>query len=205
MDSKNIFTITLMILLITKITIGKPFNDCQQSNNNNLQGKCVYLTKCQNLFQLILRGNLSESEKNYLRDSQCGVNNGQPLVCCQQENIQLEIIPQILRRQSESLFPYPGICGTQTTSRIVGGSKTSIGEFPWTALIKYRNRYNHITFHCAGALINSRYVLTAAHCIVGTELAKTWKPVEVRLGEWNLKTDVDCIIDGLDYEDFHYV
>lgn len=188
----------ILIIISKTITIAKPFNDCQQPTN--VQGRCVYLTKCQDLFQLLLKGNLTEMDKQYLRDSQCGNNNGQPLVCCNLVHVQREIVPQILVRKSETLFPYPGSCGIQSTARIIGGSKTTIGEFPWTALIKYRNRYNHTAFQCSGALINFRYVLTSAHCISGMEIVNIWYPMEVRLGEWNLNTEVDCIIDGQDYD-----
>lgn len=199
MAFQNIYFIILLSIISKSVTSAKPFNDCQQPNNT--QGRCVYLTKCQDLFKLLLRGNLTETEKQYLRDSQCGnTNNGQPLVCCNPTAIQREIVPQIGMRKSETLFPYPGSCGIQSTARIIGGSQTTIGEFPWTALIKYRNKFNHTSFQCSGALINFRHVITAAHCISGMEIHKIWQPMEVRLGEWKLSTDVDCIVDGTDYD-----
>lgn len=44
-------------------------------------------------------------------------------------------------------------------SRIIGGQDAYFGEFPWQVHIK-------ITKHqCGGALVNSRFIVTAAHCI----------------------------------------
>lgn len=53
-------------------------------------------------------------------------------------------------------------CGVSLlTSRIIGGIKADISEFPWMAMLHYRG-----TFYCGGSLISDRYVLTAAHCVL---------------------------------------
>lgn len=62
------------------------------------------------------------------------------------------------------------MCGIQTLAdRIIGGTDTAIDEFPWMALLKYRNKLtDEIQFKCGGTLINNQYVLTAAHCVSGS-------------------------------------
>lgn len=47
-----------------------------------------------------------------------------------------------------------------------------------------------LDFKCGGTVINQRYILTAAHCI--TNLKKQ-KLAGVRLGEWEISTDKDCV------------
>lgn len=55
------------------------------------------------------------------------------------------------------------VCGlTNKYNRIVGGQETQVNEYPWMTLLKYGTK-----FYCGAALINDRYVLTAAHCVQG--------------------------------------
>lgn len=58
------------------------------------------------------------------------------------------------------LFIFPD-CGVSNQEiRIVGGRPTGVNRYPWVAKLMYENH-----FHCGGSLINSDYVLTAAHCV----------------------------------------
>lgn len=82
------------------------------------------------------------------------------------------------------LLPQENCGSTSMTMRITSGKRTSIGEFPWMALIAYDTEEG-IDFKCGGSLINDRYVLTAAHCILDTTIG-------VRLGEFNINTIEDC-------------
>ncbi|XP_068082928.1 trypsin-1-like [Anabrus simplex] len=52
-------------------------------------------------------------------------------------------------------------CGVANQEiRIVGGRPTGVNRYPWVARLVYDGR-----FHCGGSLLNSDYVLTAAHCV----------------------------------------
>ena len=53
-------------------------------------------------------------------------------------------------------------CGVKGASRIVGGSEANVGEYPWMTAVA---RGGYVI--CGGALINSKFVVTAAHCIDG--------------------------------------
>ncbi|XP_063836446.1 trypsin-like [Ostrinia nubilalis] len=63
-------------------------------------------------------------------------------------------------------------CGTRTvdfnprrTGKIVGGTETPYGAFPWQVEIQMLNVDNlNFEHHCGGAVIAERLVLSAAHC-----------------------------------------
>uniref|UniRef100_A0A1Y1LCA4 Peptidase S1 domain-containing protein n=3 Tax=Photinus pyralis TaxID=7054 RepID=A0A1Y1LCA4_PHOPY len=87
-----------------------------------------------------------------------------------------------------SLLPDKYDCGQSSAEKIFGGEVADMFDFPWIALIKYKTLDGY-GFHCGGSLINTRYVLTAAHCLIGKDLPEA---VSVRLGEYNLELDLDC-------------
>ncbi|KAH9633165.1 hypothetical protein HF086_013788 [Spodoptera exigua] len=70
---------------------------------------------------------------------------------------------QITAVPSETPAPTPQCtCGVRNRNRIVGGQETGINEFPMmAALVDLQIR----TIKCGGAIITSRHVLTAAHCL----------------------------------------
>ncbi|CAG0887077.1 unnamed protein product [Darwinula stevensoni] len=71
--------------------------------------------------------------------------------------------------------------------RIVGGTKTHFGDWPWTVLVKESTWLGLFTKNkCGGVLLNHKYVVTAAHCQPGFLASLT-----VVLGEFDLTGNVE--------------
>lgn len=128
---------------------------------------------------------MTQAEKDVFAHRQCGLDpNGHELlhmvyVCC----------PEL-----GDVLPNKQTCG-QTTPvfRDRGAENAELNEYPWMVLLLYENRLS-LTWNqrtgCAGSLINSRYVLTAAHCVIGGYLTQNDLVLKsVRLGE----SSTDCI------------
>lgn len=82
-------------------------------------------------------------------------------------------------------------CGMSLGERIVGGKNAALGEYPWIARIGYRRSGSGtLLYRCGGSLINNRYVITAAHCVVN--LPGDLQLASVRLGDLDERTDPDC-------------
>ncbi|XP_076053517.1 phenoloxidase-activating enzyme 1-like [Oratosquilla oratoria] len=97
-------------------------------------------------------------------------------------------------------------CGQVNTadSRIAGGNETTVNKYPWMAAMVYPTIR---TPFCSGSIINSQWVLTAAHCV---ELARS-RDSQVILGEHDLTTDSETdstqvidILTTLLHPDFNF-
>ena len=61
-----------------------------------------------------------------------------------------------------------GVRPLRGSGRIVGGTKTKFGDWPWQVLVKESTWLGLFTKNkCGGVLISDRHVLTAAHCQPG--------------------------------------
>ncbi|XP_063911851.1 phenoloxidase-activating enzyme 1-like isoform X3 [Zophobas morio] len=95
----------------------------------------------------------------------------------------------------EQKSPFPKSCGRQNLtirSRILGGKEATLGEFPWLARLIHKNNAGNRIFGCTGFLISSKFVLTAAHCLLSENNQFLGPVFEVHLGEHNTKTKIDC-------------
>ena len=77
-------------------------------------------------------------------------------------------------------------CGlVQRSQRIVGGEETEVNEYPWMASLLFQGSH-----FCGGSLINSRWILSAAHCFQGLRgNPNLW---QAALGEHDRTTDTEA-------------
>lgn len=82
--------------------------------------------------------------------------------------------------------------------RILGGSESQLGAWPWMVALGYRNSQKNnesIEWHCGGTLISNTHVLTASTCVANTGS----KVLTVaRFGELDLNSNVDDGASPLD-------
>ncbi|XP_012662442.1 plasma kallikrein isoform X1 [Otolemur garnettii] len=65
------------------------------------------------------------------------------------------------------------VCTTKINTRIVGGTNSSWGEWPWQVSLQVQLAgRRHL---CGGSIIGHQWVLTAAHCFDGLPLPDIWR------------------------------
>lgn len=98
-----------------------------------------------------------------------------------------------VQTSAAAVLPRLPTCGGVTiTNKIYSGTDAELYEFPWMVLLEYNRRAGGRSTSCAGSLINSRYVLTAAHCVKGAIEKKIGALTAVRLGEYDTTKETDC-------------
>ncbi|SPP80073.1 blast:Serine protease easter [Drosophila guanche] len=189
--------------------------------NEAKRGVCVQVSQCAAYLQVRNVTNLPAEKVNFLKKVQCEMEHHgeeedsyESLVCCP-ANGQDYLFPVLqfskfeyrrfldvtarfkrkkLKRRIHTVEPSAGFnllneCGKQVTNRIYGGEIAELDEYPWLALLVY----NSNDYGCSGALIDDRHILTAAHCVQGEGVRQRRGLKHVRLGEFNVKTEPDCI------------
>ncbi|KAF5293940.1 hypothetical protein FQA39_LY13645 [Lamprigera yunnana] len=159
---------------------------------NQRTGVCINIYQCQSIMDYIRSIKvLTQDTSDKLFKYYCGVDDGAIKVCCSDEPIifsrsnSVDTTDRVDLTDKANLLPSD--CGaSKTIDYIVGGAKTLLFEYPWMALLGYKEGEG-VKFKCSGTIINDRYILTAAHCVQESE-----KPIIVRLGEHNLETEEDC-------------
>ncbi|XP_039282791.1 venom protease [Nilaparvata lugens] len=170
---------------------------------DNEEGECISILDCESLYSILEDRRRTPEEYMFLTQSHCGFEGDLPKVCCPLESSEPTILtsttakPQPVVELTTEFRPpsfpsgtdnrdMPQDCGRagRIINRIVGGRPALLRDWPWMALIGY-NSMTRPAWNCAGALVSSRYVVTAAHCIIDKRLTI------VRLGDldWNTTAD----------------
>lgn len=203
----------IVICAYVLVTSGTSVRDAESLHNANCvnpnqeSGRCVLVQECTTILATLRKEILTHSDVAFLYESECGKLGRKSLVCCPNSSIRHENastgestsfgtanrVDSPVEGSSypeSNLLPRPGECGTQPSYQLFGENVTKLDEQPWTVLVHLGNLPYETTFECGGALISSRYVLTAAHCVHDTQ---KWRNLTVRLGEWDTESTVDCI------------
>ncbi|XP_055525722.1 CLIP domain-containing serine protease B8-like [Wyeomyia smithii] len=181
--------------------------------NEPQQGTCTAPGDCEAYGAINDPSNLSSVGRlSFLKQIQCNatmnLGSEQMLVggvCCPRAaSYSLPVINESLSRRIRpqspmvhSRFGEDESCGFQTyVAKIRGGEIANIDEFPWMAMLLYESRDSSVVVHgCGGALISRNFVVTAAHCVTGREYDTKGPLKYVRLREYNVYDDPDCVIE----------
>ncbi|XP_063907885.1 serine protease easter-like isoform X2 [Zophobas morio] len=194
----------LLVFLLFGIVVGATgVTPCKTPDG--LNGDCKLANECEPLLKRLSRRPLASSDILYLKNSTCGFVGASPKACCpfgsSTNNKTGPIEPDSFdfAAATSNLLPTTDECGLYNPYRTFGREHPDLYEFPWMVLLEYNTSESRRGFYCGGALISTRYVLTAANCI---EVAKKrkWSVVSVRLGEYDIDTDPDCVDYGFGEE-----
>ncbi|XP_058453523.1 CLIP domain-containing serine protease B10-like [Malaya genurostris] len=200
MGKCGIKVILLMLLMVMHGSWVWCQNACRTPNRRD--GRCVPRDECRSFVQYFSPDRiLTVDELTFVRLSSC--SESPPKICCPDRvsTGTTSVVTSTVATPSGVSYDFTGLlpdprqyeCGLDfLADRIYGGESTSLEEFPWYALLEYVTKKGERVFECGGSLINKRYVLTAAHCLDNVKLDDGEIFANVRLGEHNTATDVDC-------------
>ncbi|RXG61553.1 Serine proteinase stubble, partial [Armadillidium vulgare] len=73
----------------------------------------------------------------------------------------------------------------QPEGRIVNGTNSRYGEFPWQTSVRRTSFFGFSSTHrCGGALLNSKWVATAGHCVDDLLISQ----IRLRVGEYDFSS-----------------
>jgi len=98
--------------------------------------------------------------------------------------------------QSLTIGRLVSVCGepnSLVSPWIEGGVEAKVNEFPWVVALVRRHEFPNGTIlkehFCGGSLINSQFIVTAQHCLLGMSVSKT----EVWLNEHDILLSTETV------------
>lgn len=168
---------------------------------NGERGTCSFLTErqCRPVLRRYRREGLSFSLLNYILAairSPCGYDRFDLTLCCANRGggggggSGTTPRPTTTTTTRRPTAPPPSSrCGRSPfATRIVGGTESRQGAWPWAAVLGRPLSGGRFNVVCGGSLIDERHVLTAAHCFPGGSNSGI---THVRLGEHNVDSSRD--------------
>ncbi|XP_077471058.1 serine protease 56 isoform X1 [Stigmatopora argus] len=179
---------------------GQPSGSCTVSPSNALsEPSCDVISKAQKLRDEAERSwALSQACAFYQHRCQVGNLDKESCIRITGESCSARVLQCSLLNTMQNLEPatqtyVQAVCGqrsssthnvTQPRSRIVGGSPAPPGSWPWLVNLQLDGG-----LMCGGVLVESSWVVTAAHCFAGSRSESYWTAV---VGEFDItKTDPD--------------
>ncbi|CAK1543363.1 unnamed protein product [Leptosia nina] len=136
---------------------------------------------------------ISKSGDPNLRDGQWYCGKGTLTAVSEKQNIYISLVSPVREGQfSCNLIAQPATnissctCGVRNLKRIVNGRDTLPNEFPMMAGVVELQKQDN-TIMCGATIISKKYLITAAHCVIGKQASR----LVVVVGEQDTTTGGD--------------
>uniref|UniRef100_A0A6P7F8L0 Phenoloxidase-activating factor 1-like n=1 Tax=Diabrotica virgifera virgifera TaxID=50390 RepID=A0A6P7F8L0_DIAVI len=162
--------------------------DCISPNKENT--KCESIYKCKT-FTDALKGTVTQSQKDFMKESLCGYYDNIPIVCCGTKS---DYTSKRTRRSTESKTNSviaDTQCGVLVNDHLTSGQPQ---DYPWAVKLIY----NQTLHRCEGTLIHKRYILTSAQCVNKFIANYHGKLAKATLGLSSCSEGKSCVKSALD-------